>query len=122
MAELFKDIIPSILERKVDVLNNPKDYVPYVVNRALSYHSDCLFDANQMNMLSGLDKRTQYEFFMQSIKPSRRPYAKWIKPVKKEDLEDVKTYFNYGDREAIAALGVLTEEQLVTIRDKVKIS
>jgi len=47
--DLFKDIIPSILQTKKCVINDEidqKDYVPFVVNRALSYHMDCILYAN----------------------------------------------------------------------------
>jgi hypothetical protein len=121
MADLFKEIIPSILRNKKDVLTNPKDYVPFVVNRTLSHHPDCLYEANAMNLLPGLDKRLQYLFLLNTIRPANRPFAKWSKPIQEQDLESIKRYFNYGDREAIAALGVLTEEQLEQIRCQTRI-
>ena len=121
MADLFKEILPSILETKKDVLSNPKDYNAFMVNRALSYHPDCLFDANEMNCLSDLDKRLQYLFLISTIRPARRAFAKWSKPILQQDLESVKRYFKYGDREAIAALSVLTKDQLATIRQEVRI-
>lgn len=116
MAELFKDILPSIYETKKDVLSATKDYVPFMVNRALSYHADCLFDANEMNLTSGLDKRLQYLFLLNTVRPARRPYVKWAKPVESQDIEAVKMYFGYGDNEAQAALFVLTKDQLTTIK------
>ena len=62
MSDLFKDIIPSILQTKKDVLENEKDYTAFVVNRALSYHIDCLMYANQMNLNSKLDSKLQYHY------------------------------------------------------------
>ena len=121
VADLFKDILPSILERKKDILDNPKDYNPFMINRALSYHPDCIFEANEMNLLSNLDRKLQYSFYLNSIRPARRQFAKWAKPVHNQDLDSIKTYFGYGDSEAIAALSVLTEEQLATIRTRTKI-
>ena len=121
MADLFKEIIPSILATKKDVLTTPKDYNAFIINRALSYHPDCLFDANVMNLLPGLDKRLQYLFMLNSIRPARRPFVKWAKPVAKDDLACVKLYFGYGDREAIQALGLLSEAQLVVIRERTRI-
>lgn len=121
MADLFKDILPSILERKKDILDNPKDYNPFLINRALSYHHDCLFDANEMNRLPGLDRRLQYSFFLNSIRSARRPFAKWAKPVQLQDLQAVKMYFGYSDAKAQEALHVLTEDQLATIRTSIKI-
>ena len=66
MPDLFKDIIPSILQTKKNVLQDEldvKDYTPFVVNRALSYHMDCILYANEMNLYPEMDKDLQYQFF-----------------------------------------------------------
>jgi len=67
---LFKDIIPSIMTTgKVEVTeDNKKDYVPFVVNRALSFHLDCLLAANEMNKLPGLDPVMQYHYLIGSVR------------------------------------------------------
>ena len=53
MADLFKDIIPSILQNKKNVLENEKDYNAYIINKALSFHYDCVMQANEMNRFPG---------------------------------------------------------------------
>jgi hypothetical protein len=121
VSDLFRDILPSILETKKDVLNDPKDYNSFMVNRALSYHPDCLFHANQLNMLYQLDRRLQYLVFLNTIRAKRRPFVKWAKPIKEENLQAIKTYYGYSDKKAAEALGVLTEEQIDFIIDKTKI-
>ena len=53
MPDLFIEIIPSILQTKKSVVNDDidaKDYVPFMVNRSLSYHMDCILYANEMNL------------------------------------------------------------------------
>ena len=64
MTDLFKDIIPSILQTKKNVLENPKDYNGFVVNRALSFHYDCVLQANQMNVMPGLNSDMQYAYLL----------------------------------------------------------
>ena len=39
-----------------------KDYVPILTNKSLSYFTDNLLYANEMNRYHFLDKRLQYEF------------------------------------------------------------
>ena len=51
MADLFKQVIPSILKTKKNVLLDEVDTKEYkkqafTVNRALSYHVDCILYAN----------------------------------------------------------------------------
>src|ERR1022692_1904866 len=104
MAELFKDLIPSILTTKKYCLEDEKDYVPFIVNRALSYHDDALFYVGQMNILSGLDRRLQYDFLINSIRARKRYFQKWIKPVKPDEFKAIKLYFGYSDAKAIEVM------------------
>ena len=54
LADLFKDVIPSILQTKKDVIETDKDYTAFIVNRALSFHYDCVLQANEMNRYPNL--------------------------------------------------------------------
>jgi len=114
--DLFKELIPSILETKEHVLENEKDYNAFMVNRALSNHTDCIFYANEMNMLFELDKKLQYDYLINIIRARKRPFSKWHKPIKESDLESVKLYFGYSDQKAKEALKILTDEQISMIR------
>jgi hypothetical protein len=121
MTDIFKDILPSILQTKVDVLENETDYNSFLINRALSYNHDCLFYCNEMNMLPQLDKRLQYDYYINSIRAKKRSHSKWHKPMKENDLESVKLYFGYSDAKAKEALKVLTEEQIEMVKKKTTI-
>jgi hypothetical protein len=118
MSDLFKDIIPSILQTKKNVLDNEGDYVPFVVNRALSFHYDCIMYANQMNMCSGIDKKLQYDYYLNTVRSYRRPYQKWLKKETIENLNAVKEYYKYSDEKAKEALSILSDEQISVIKEK----
>lgn len=118
MADLFKEIIPSILQTKKDVLDNEKDYSPYVVNRALSYHIDCILYANQMNMNPSIPGILQYQYFLNSIRPMKRKFQPWQKQEAIKNLECVKEYFGYSNEKAKEALRILTDEQIALIKEK----
>lgn len=119
--DLFKDIIPSILQTKKCVINDDidqKDYVPFVVNRALSYHMDCILYANEMNLNSGLDKDMQYQYLLNSVRPMKRKFQPWQKSKVINDLDCIKEYFGYSNNKAKDALRILSEDQLIEIRLK----
>lgn len=119
--DLFKDIIPSILQTKKCVINDEidrNDYVPFVVNRALSYHMDCILYANEMNLNSGLDKDMQYQYLLNSVRPMKRKFQPWQKSNVVNDLDCVKEYFGYSNVKAKEALRILSDEQLTQIREK----
>lgn len=119
--DLFKEIIPSILQTKKCVINDDldrNDYVPFVVNRALSYHMDCILYANEMNLNSGLDKDMQYQYLLNSVRPMKRKFQPWQKSNTINDLDCVKEYFGYSNVKAKEALRILSDEQLAQIREK----
>jgi hypothetical protein len=116
MADLFKDIIPSILQTKKNVVENEKDYVPFVVNKALSFHYDCILIANEMNKVPNTDALLQYHYLLNKVRGYRRPFQKWQKLSKDDDLSAVKEYFNYSNEKAKEALTVLTQDEIVEIK------
>jgi len=119
MADLFKDIVPSILQTKKDVLDKEDDYVPYVVNRSLSYHMDCILYANQMNMHSGLSKKLQYHYYLNTVRPMKRKFQAWQKQASVKDLECIKEYFGYSNEKAKEALRILSVEDIALIKEKI---
>ena len=89
MSDLFKDIIPSILQTKKDVLETDKDYNAFVVNRALSFHYDCVLQANEMNRYPSLPVTLQYHYLLNSIRGYKRPFRKWEKRETIDDLDEI---------------------------------
>ena len=119
--DLFKEILPSIMQSKKCVVFddiNQNDYVPFVVNRALSYHFDCILYANEMNLNPIADRDMQYQYLLNTIRPLKRKFQPWQKASKLSDLECVKEYFGYSNNKAKEALRILSEDQLVEIRDR----
>lgn len=120
MPDLFKEILPSILRNKKNVFENGdySDYNAFIVNRALSYHVDCLPYVAELSSMSHLDDDMQYQYLINTIRSFKRDFHKWQKVETVEDLECVKTYFGYSNQKAKEALRILTNEQLVEIRKK----
>ena len=121
MPDLFKEIVPSILQTKKNPFRDEidyKDYVPYVVNRALSCHQDCVLYANEMNINPALDKDMQYLFYLNTIRSMKRKFQPWQKSLADKDIEAVKKYFGYSNEKAKEALRILNDEQIADIRTK----
>ena len=119
MPDLFKDIIPSILQTKKNVLQDEidvKDYTPFVVNRALSYHMDCILYVNEMNLYPEIDKDLQYQYLLNTIRSMKRKFQPWQKASADKDLECVKEYFGYSNQKAKEALRILNDEQIAEIK------
>ena len=116
LTDLFRDIIPSILQTKKNVLENEKDYNAFVVNRAISFHYDCVMQANEMNKYPNLSTNLQYHFLLNSIRGYKRPFRKWEKRETIDNLDAVKEYYNYSNEKAKEALVLLNATQLEQIK------
>lgn len=96
-----------------------KDYNPFMVNRALSYHNDTLMLANAMNQFSHLDKDLQYLFFINTVRPKKR-FAKWAKPEKNDGLNTIVEYYGYSYEKAKQVLDLFSNEDLDRMRKKLE--
>jgi hypothetical protein len=121
MPDIFKEIIPAILQTKKNpfqVEHDYKVYAPFIVNRAISYHLDCVLYANEMNMRPFIDKDQQFQFLLNTIRPMKRKFQPWQKTSADKDLECVKEYFGYSNEKAKEALRILNDEQIADMRAK----
>jgi hypothetical protein len=119
----LKDWLNSINQNKKNIMDEDpssiKEYAPYIINRCLSGHIDCLMYANEMNKFSSLDKKLQYDFFINIIRKKKR-FSPWLKQEKIKDLEIVKSYYGYSNEKAKQALNILTKKQLDFIKSKLE--
>ena len=94
-----------------------KNYPTYVINKCMSHHLDTIMFANEMNIHSHIDKRLQYDFLINIVRPRKR-FSPWGKKQKVKDLDLVKKYYGYSNDKATQALEILTPTQLNYIKDK----
>lgn len=116
MTDLFKELIPSILVSKEDVLENEKDYNAYIVNRALSFHADCILHVNELNVRPSIDSRMQYLYLLNSIRGYKRKFVPWTKRENIQDIEMIQQYFGFSRAKAKDAMSVLSEKEINEIR------
>ena len=119
MYEL-KDYLNAINQNKKDLMDSEdefweKKYPAYIVNKALSAFPDTIAYVNEMNRLCNLDKRLQFQFFLNSIGPKKR-FSKWLRSSKIKNLEYVKEYYGYNNEKARQALDILDDEQIEHIK------
>lgn len=115
------DYVNQIMQGKKELIvdeQTEKAYVPFIINRSLSYHLDCIMYANEMNQRPFLDKKCQNSFLINTVRSRKRPFSKWAKAEKSEDLECVKKYFGYSDSKAKDAMRLLSDEQIQELKQK----
>ena len=119
----LKDWLNSINFNKQNLIEEDpstiKDYAPYIVNRCLSGHLDCIMFANEMNKYSFLDKDMQYSFYLNTLRKKKR-FSPWLRKEKVDDLECVKQYYGYSNEKASQALKILDKKQLNFIKQRLE--
>ena len=121
MSIELKDWLNSINQTKKNLINDDpsleKEYSPYVINHCLSGHIDCIMYANEMNINSNLDKKLQYDFFINILRTKKR-FSPWHRKDTIKDIEYVKRYYQYNNEKAQQSLKILTKEQINFIKSK----
>jgi len=119
MTYELKDWLNSVNFTKEDLSEDIKSYPPYIINRCLSGHIDCVLFANEMNIHHSLDKDMQYSFYINTLRKRKR-FSPWLRKDKVKDLECVKQYYGYSNEKASQALKILTKSQLDFIKQRLE--
>ena len=116
----LKDYLNSINLKQGDLSNDEramKKYPAFIVNKCLSGFIDTVMHANEMNSSSHLPNILQYQYFIHSVRKSKR-FSPWHKQSTDNDLELVKQFYGYSNEKARTALSILTKEELKVIKAK----
>lgn len=115
------DYATAILQNKKQLIVDDiteKEYNPFLINRALSQHKDCVVFANEMNSRHYLEKKLQFDFLLNTIRSMKRPVAKWAKAEKNDDLECIKLAYGLSDSKARDALRLLSKEEIQKLKQE----
>ncbi len=121
MSYELKHYLKSLNETKENLMDSDdpmweKKYSSFIINKCLAPFSDTIMLVNEMNMRHHLDNKLQYDFLLNTIRSKKR-FAPWVKADKLKDLEYVKEYYGYSNQKAKAALKILDNEQITTIKN-----
>lgn len=116
------DFLNAINHTKHDMIVDDwseKQYNPYVINKGLSYGPDTVIQANEMNSRPHIDKKLQFLFLLNTIRPRKR-YNKWIKAEKIDAIEVIKEYYGYSTEKARQVYPLLSESQLNYLKEQLQ--
>lgn len=113
------DFLTSINYEKTPLLDNDESdsrlYPPYVVNRCLSYFTDTIFYANEMNCHPWLDNKSQFDFHRLAIRKKKR-FSNWVKKETEDTVDVIKLAYGYSEAKAREVLNILGPQELDQIR------
>mgnify|MGYP000536251567 FL=1 len=117
----LKDWLNSINFNKENLIEEDstliKEYPPFIINKCLSGHLDCVLFANEMNKYHFLDKDMQYSFYLNILRKRKR-FSPWLRKDKITDLDYVKQYYGYSNEKALQVLKILSQEQIEFIKQR----
>lgn len=108
------DFVKSVSHTKQDLVVDDiseKEYTPFLTNKALSYHRDCIYFVQEMNTNHHLDNRLQYSFFLNTLRRKQR-FSKWSKPYVSNKIAIIKDYYNCNDKKAQEYMEILSDKQI----------
>ena len=96
-----------------------KQYVPYIVNKALSYGADTVIPANEMNARPHLDKKLQFQFLINySLLQSVCLIP--LKAEKIDSIEVIKKYYGYSTEKAYQVFPLLNQDMIDYLKEKLE--
>ena len=121
MYEL-KDYLNAINHTKEKLMDTEDEewerkYPPFIVNKCLAPFQDTILLVNEINQYPNIDKKLQFDFFINSLRPRKR-FTPWVKANKLDDIEYVKEFYGYNNEKAKVALTILNDDQIATIKQK----
>ena len=114
------DFVKSVSYDKKDIMVDDieeKAYQPFLINKALSYHQDSVFFANEMNWRTHVDNRLQYLFFLNTLRKRQR-FSTWSKPYISKKLDVIKKYYQISQKEAKEYVNLLSDKQLRELKKR----
>lgn len=123
MASILTDILKDLnFEKqnlfKVDAEQMKKEFHPYVINRFLKSHIDCIMEVQMMNLSSHLDKEIQYDFYIHAL-PKKKRFSKYLKSSKADDdIKCIMKYYTYSRQKAEEVYGLLSDDQMAQVIKK----
>jgi hypothetical protein len=114
------DILNSInLTKDVDLIDeyNKTDYVPFLINRGMSFYPETILHANFLNSNSHLDRILQYKYYLYSVKKKKR-FSKWLSNSKTpEKILIISKFYGISINKAKEITDMITSEDLDNMKN-----
>lgn len=111
------DYVKAINYTKKDVMAEAmteNEYVPFIVNRSLSYFPDTIMYSNVMNLNNQIDHRLQFDYLLHAVRQGRR-FSKWAKRIDNGLVDAIMGLHKVNRRRAEESATLLTKEQSFAI-------
>ncbi len=121
---VLNSFLDSIYVSKKNIIDEDPElerkYLPFITNKFMASFLDIVLFANEMNINWHLDKKLQYDFYLNTVRSKKR-YSPWIRKEELSNLDCIKKYYGYSNEKARQVLPLLSEEQIEFIKSKLNV-
>jgi hypothetical protein len=113
-------ILDNITNGKINLLEDGMEeflYSAFMINKCLSYYSDTVMHANEMNTRYMTPKRYQYEYLHRSIRKRKR-FSKMHKKLDNNNIKIIMEFYDISAPKAQEYLKILSTSQLKEMASK----
>ena len=117
-SPLFKIIDSINFDKDFDMISdfNDSDYLPFMINKAMSMGVDTHLPAQEMNLRSSLDKTIQYKYYLYSVRKKKR-FNPWAKKLQTSDkAKIIAEYYDISLRKAKEYENLVSSEDLKNMK------
>lgn len=120
------DFISAVSDTKKDLIreaDNPalteKEYLPFIVNRGLSFFDDSILHVNEMNQRHHIFPVAQFDYY-RAVLRKRKRFSKWFKPEQDSDLDAIQQVYQCSRSIAKLYLKALSKSQLKEVHSRLE--
>lgn len=120
------DFISAVSDTKKDLIreaDNPalteKEYLPFIVNRGLSFFDDSILHVNEMNQRHHIFPVAQFDYY-RAVLRKRKRFSKWFKPEQDSDLDAIQQVYQCSRSIAKLYLKALSNSQLKEVHSRLE--
>lgn len=95
--------------------NASRYYRPFIVNKCLSFFTDTIFHANEINCKHWLDSKSQFDFYRFAVRKKKR-FSPWIKKEENDDIAVIKEVYGYSEMKAREVLNMISPEDMQLLK------
>ena len=111
----FSKYLNSINYSKENVFDPDDEYVPFLVNRSMTYFTDTLMYAAEIGKhMEFSDDSTHYMYWLCSVSKRKR-FSKWNKSQVSSDLSAISSIYNVSKEKAKEYESCLSQDEIAYI-------
>ncbi len=117
-SPIFKIIDSINFDKDFDMISdfNDSDYVPFMINKAMSMGIDTHLSAQEMNIHPFLDKTLQYKYYLYVVRKKKR-FVPWAKKLQTSDkAKIIAEYYDISLRKAKEYESLISSQDLHDMR------